>query len=1136
MNSAQHPSPSLVPASPVAAPPGTESARFHLFAETFERIAAADTRTEILELIGSCARRLAGAHGASILLSEGGSFRYAHVELPAGPPCGAQCRPLDACVAGWAVGGGTTAVVGDVLADPRVTTAAVSPEDRPHGFRSMMMAPLGADSPFGAIGVYWAEVRQPLPDEVGALEALARAAGAVLERLQSSNGLQASVERLSAIFEHAAVGLSEISLDGRLRRVNDCFCRMLKRSRSDLIGASMIDSVHPDDAETSIEGVQRAVATGETVTIDHRFLHADGGTIRATTTITRIDDRQGKPDRLLAVSIDVTERHRAEAALRESEERYRILAEMSPDATLVSLNRRLVYANQATVRLLAARDADDIIGRGALYFVEPEYRDAAGQRIDAVVKSRRANQLMEKRWRRLDGKVIDVEVSSGPITWNGSRAAQILLRDVSVRKQTELALRESEERYRTLFESIDEGFCVIDVGLGDEGKPHTYRYVEANPAFERQMGVHGIVGKTAGQLPGELDQSWIGLCGRVAATGEPERSVRPAHPSSDRWLNIYAFPCAAPERHRIAVLFTDITAEKRVQDELQVSNERLKLAIEGSGDGAWDWDITNHTYVCSQRLQDIFECDADQPFSCAEDWEACVHPEDVAGVRKTLQACLKGETAAYAAEYRVRTKDGRWKWILSRGHVVSRDAQQRATRMSGMITDISERKQADDRIWRHANFDTLTGLPNRRLFRDRLEHEVRKAHRTSGKIGLLFIDLDRFKQVNDMLGHDAGDLLLTEAARRIQSCVRETDTVARLGGDEFTVILTEIGKLLQVERVCRKILGALDAPFHLGNEVAYVSGSIGVTLYPDDADTPEELIRKADQAMYAAKNAGKNQFSYFTRSMDEKARLRLRLSHELRSALHAGQLQVHYQPVIDLSAGRIVKAEALLRWNHPFLGAVAPSEFIPLAEESGLINEIGNWVFREAAAWSKRWSDRLGAPFQISVNKSPIQFLSDGQDMDWLRHLDELGLRANCISVEITEGLLLHASPSVTGKLLEYRDAGVQVAIDDFGTGYSSMAYLKKFDIDYLKIDQSFVSDIVNDAGNRAIAESIIVMAHKLGLKVIAEGIETGDQRRLLIEAGCDYGQGFLFSPAVPADEFELLLHGAPAAVAIGLH
>jgi diguanylate cyclase (GGDEF)-like protein/PAS domain S-box-containing protein len=447
--------------------------------------------------------------------------------------------------------------------------------------------------------------------------------------------------------------------------------------------------------------------------------------------------------------------------------------------------------------------------------------------------------------------------------------------------------------------------------------------------------------------------------------------------------------------------------------------------------------------------------------------------------------------------------------------------------VSGLVIqghDITEQKHSEAEIWRQANFDVLTDLPNRRLFRDRLDQEVKKAQRNGQSIALFFIDLDHFKEANDLLGHDVGDLLLKESAHRIHACVRESDTVARLGGDEFTVILPQLADITHVEQVAQKIIDTLGEPFRPGSEVVYLSASIGITIYKADASTPEDMIRNADQAMYAAKNAGRNQFSYFTKSMQKEASNRLRMISDLRNALRAGQFEVQYQPMLDLSSQRIVKAEALLRWHHPTLGLVDPARFIPLAEESGLINDIGDWVFREATQSSQRWSERFHAPFQISVNQSPIQFFHRSHGMDWSAHLRDHGLSGSSISIDISEELLMKASSNVTNQLLQYRDAGIQVALDDFGTGYSSMAYLQKFDIDYLKIDQSFVQRMTTSSGDSAIVRSIILMAHELGLKVIAEGIETIEQNDLLIAAGCDFGQGFLFSEAVSSDQFEQLL------------
>ena len=438
--------------------------------------------------------------------------------------------------------------------------------------------------------------------------------------------------------------------------------------------------------------------------------------------------------------------------------------------------------------------------------------------------------------------------------------------------------------------------------------------------------------------------------------------------------------------------------------------------------------------------------------------------------------------------------------------------------------DATERKRSEAKILNLAYYDTLTGLPNRALFYDRLAQEIKKAHRAGLKMALLFIDLDKFKEVNDTLGHDTGDLLLVEAAQRVSNCVREADTVARLGGDEFIVILSELDDASSIERVAENILHKLAEPFLLADKTIYVSASIGITLYPDDATGAGDLLKDADQAMYAAKNAGRNRLSYFTPMLEQDAQNRLHLLNDLRSALAGNQFRVYYQPVVNLATGRIDKAEALIRWQHPERGLVSPMQFIPLAEETGLIVEIGNWVFREAAQQAKRWRALHDPMFQISVNKSPVQFRQSGSAQAWLGYLRELGLPGQSVAIEITEGLLLDAESGVMDKLLEFRDAGMQVSIDDFGTGYSSLSYLKKFDIDYLKIDQSFVRNLVADSNDRALSEAIIVMAHKLGLKVIAEGVETEAQRKLLSDAGCDYAQGYLFSRPVPAEEFEALL------------
>lgn len=452
-----------------------------------------------------------------------------------------------------------------------------------------------------------------------------------------------------------------------------------------------------------------------------------------------------------------------------------------------------------------------------------------------------------------------------------------------------------------------------------------------------------------------------------------------------------------------------------------------------------------------------------------------------------------------------------------------RNEQGEMEAVAGMARDVTERKEEEDKAQRSANCDALTGLPNRKFFRSRLDAEIKRFARTGMPIALLFIDLDGFKDVNDQRGHDAGDQLLQQVAQRLSACVRDTDIVARLGGDEFTVILTEVNHIPHVEILAQEIIEALANPFSILGDEVRISGSVGIALFPEDAATADDLVRNADQAMYMAKKAGRNRFSFFTLGMRESSWARLEVIDELRKALPQHQLSVYYQPIVELATQRIVKAEALLRWHHPHTGLMFPATFIGLAEEIGLMGDIDDWVLGEAISSVRAWSALVGAPFQISVNMSPLEFMNKAPARCWDSNLAALGLAWNSISVEITEGLL-HDSPRATERLRLLQKAGVQLSIDDFGTGPCSMIFLKKFDVDYLKIDRSFIQDTATDSDGRLIAEAIISMAHKLRLQVIAEGVETAEQSAWLNAAGCDYAQGYYFSAPVPAADFTRLL------------
>ncbi len=463
-----------------------------------------------------------------------------------------------------------------------------------------------------------------------------------------------------------------------------------------------------------------------------------------------------------------------------------------------------------------------------------------------------------------------------------------------------------------------------------------------------------------------------------------------------------------------------------------------------------------------------------------------------------------------------RRKDGEiyaeWLSIVA----IKDDAGELAQYMS-LFSDITKRKQDEERIWRQANYDTLTGLPNRTLFMDRLDQSLHRAHRERCRFALMFIDLDRFKWVNDTLGHGAGDALLQEASARLRDSVRESDTVARLGGDEFTVILPKIRRDQDAELIAEKILDQLQQPFLLEGREVFISGSVGITLYPDDAGDIETLVRNADAAMYRAKEAGRNAFRFYTQSMNDSAQRRMQLEAELRKAISAQRLDIYYQPIIDLVTGATVGAEALLRWNHLELGRISPDEFIPLAEELGLIAELEAWVLRQACREAAEWP---GAPF-ISVNLSGVQLREGAYPAFVEEVLHESGLEASRLKLEITERLMIDGGDAVIEQFRRLREMGVSIAIDDFGTGYSSLSYLRRFPVNVLKIDRSFVSDLSDaEADGVTLVNTMIAMAQSLNMAVVAEGIEEAAQAELLQRLGAGMGQGFLYSPAVDAKAF----------------
>ncbi len=560
----------------------------------------------------------------------------------------------------------------------------------------------------------------------------------------------------------------------------------------------------------------------------------------------------------------------------------------------------------------------------------------------------------------------------------------------------------------------------------------------------------------------------------------------------------------------------DVTREHQAQQALEASERRFRVLTERA---------QVMTVVCTAPGEILYASPAARQLlgrepeslrgSTVFDW---MLPEDVAHAREEHARLLEQKNSGTESFFRYRHADGSVRHFASLASNCLADPA-----VQGIVLhfrDATDSVLAEAQVWKQANFDFLTGLPNRRMLQDRLAQEVRNCHRERRQLAVLFVDLDHFKEVNDTLGHDAGDQLLVEAARRMTGCVREADTVARLGGDEFAIVVAHLQAPDQLERILTQVLRAMSTAFRIGQEQVFVSASIGITVCPGDAQDVDGLLKNADQALYVAKGAGRNRFSFYTPALQAATLHRVRLGNDLRAGLGLQQFHVVYHPIVHLREGTVRKAEALLRWQHPTRGLVSPAEFIPIAESTGVVVELGEWVFQQVAAQACSWRRRHHPEFQISVNKSPMQFHHDvARPRAWVEHLESMGLAGDAVCVEITEGLLLETNDHVTEQLRVLRAAGLRVSLDDFGTGYSSLAYLQKLDIDYLKIDQSFVRSLAPESTDLALCKAIIVMAHALGMQVIAEGVETAAQRALLAEAGCDYGQGYLFAqPMVPED------------------
>jgi diguanylate cyclase (GGDEF)-like protein/PAS domain S-box-containing protein len=566
-------------------------------------------------------------------------------------------------------------------------------------------------------------------------------------------------------------------------------------------------------------------------------------------------------------------------------------------------------------------------------------------------------------------------------------------------------------------------------------------------------------------------------------------------------------------------------SHRRAHAALRESEARYALAARGTNNGLWDWDLRTDEVFFSPRWKAMLGYEEPELGTSPDEWLGRIHPDDLPRVRAALDAHRHGCTPHFESEHRLLHKDQTYRWMLARGLAVC-DGSGRGQRMAGSLTDITEGKV----------IDALTGLPNRILLMDRIGRALERSRRYPDyRFAVLFLDLDRFKMVNDSLGHLIGDQLLTAFARRLQGCLHDCDsiggwsfepTIARLGGDEFTILLEDIKESGNAIRVGERIQKELATPFNLGGHDVYVTASIGITLGGPEYDRPEDLLRDADTAMYGAKATGKARHEVFDATMRARAMARLELETELRRALERDEFRLYYQPIVMLQTGQLIGFEALVRWQHPRRGLLLPDDFIEAAEENGLIMPIGRWVLDEACRQLAEWGRRYpGArPLRVCVNLSVRQFSQPNLVEQVERRLRAHGVDARSLKLEITESVIMNDPELATEVLARLRALGVQIGIDDFGTGYSSLNYLRRLPVDTLKIDRTFVERMHADTRDREIIQAIVRLAHNLSMDVVAEGVETHDQRDELRTLGCEHGQGFYFSQAVAGPDAAALL------------
>ncbi|CAN5640831.1 hypothetical protein BH23CHL2_BH23CHL2_32340 [soil metagenome] len=923
----------------------------------------------------------------------------------------------------------------------------------------------------------------------------------ITERRETEETLRFQARLLDTV-EQAVIATD---LDGRITYWNSHATDLYGWRPDEVEGRNIVDVTPAVGAESDAEQIMEALRAGRSWTGEFRVRARDGHVFWAEVTDAPIFDEQGQLVGIIGVSADISDRKQAEAALRASEESYRALMEQAADGIIVGSPDGTLSLGNSRAREMFGYTDDEFREIRLLDLYDPEELVSNPPRVADV--QRGLTLLNERGLRRKDGTCFQAETSTKMLD---DGRVQFILRDITERKRAEEALKESETKYRTLLEQAADGIVVADedrrIITVNSRAGEMFGFEEPDDALGLNLSDF-FVEEDISRNPPRLTDVQSG------ATVVNERLLRrkdgscfPAETSTKRM-----------EDGRVQVIIRDITERRVAEDALRRSEQEFRNLFERAND----------TIVIASR-DDFTILDVNQRALDQYGYSR----EELIGRRKAIlspgqsfeemrQDVLHATAAGGGIEVVRYRKDGTaFNAMLSATEV---DFQGRPAIMS-IARDITVQKRLEQQLAHQALHDPLTGLANRVLFHDRMEHALARARGNQEDVAILMLDLDRFKVINESLGHDLGDRLLVAAAGRILECVRENDTVARFGGDEFVALVEGVINVHEVTMVAERIGNALQRPFDLDGHEVVVTASIGIYIASQGQGTPEDLLRNADVAMYRAKDAGRQSYLFFESSMNATMLERLKLEADLRQAIFRKELRVHFQPVVNLATNRVVGHEALVRWMHPTRGLISPASFIPMAEEAGLIREIDHWVLstacRQLVSWHQRYPQQH---VNVNVNLSAQGFQHPEMVQDVQRAIADSGVNPSDVQLEITESVIMTDAAATHARLRQLKDLGVRIAIDDFGTGYSSLSYLKRFPVDTLKIDKTFIDGLGTDPEDTAIVQAIISLAVALGLTVTAEGLETRETLGRLVELACEQAQGYYFARPMPAESLESL-------------